>query len=438
MPGKRIEKYQLGKTLGRGTFSKVKYAIDTESNQPYAIKIVNREMIRQEKMETQMKREIAVMKLLKHRNIVKLREVLQSSKHIYIVLELVTGGELFDRIVQAKRFEESVARRYFQQLITGVHYCHSQGISHRDLKPENLLLDENDMLKISDFGLSALSSGDAEGKLLQTTCGTPNYVAPEVLKERGYDGCTADVWSCGVILYVMLAGYLPFEDKTMAGLFHKIELGRFTFPDHFSKDIKMLISQMLVVDPAKRITVQQIMSNKWFQIGYTREAEDKNQLHISAGMLDNAIEVTKEQETGAGGARAHQIAAVPAPTLSLNAFDLISKMSIGAINPLMSGVKIRRETRFIANGNADSVRRALVDRLRRMNASPSIKNNEVKCVMNLEDGDILTFSMSVDETTGGFSLVEVRRGRGRILGFNAQYRRLLQEMSSLVTSTEVL
>lgn len=135
MPLKRVEKYQLIKTLGRGTFSKVKYAIDTTTNKPYAIKIVDRKMIKKENMEAQLKREIAIMKILKHDHVVELREVLQSSKHIYIVLELVTGGELFDRIVEAERFNEDVARKFFQQLINGIQYCHAQGIAHRDLKP---------------------------------------------------------------------------------------------------------------------------------------------------------------------------------------------------------------------------------------------------------------------------------------------------------------
>jgi serine/threonine protein kinase len=176
---KRIGKYQLGDTLGRGTFSKVKYAVDTETKLPYAIKIVDRKMIRKERMEEQLKREIAIMKILKHKHVVGLREVLQSSKHIYIVLELITGGELFDRIVSLKKFDEPTARKFFQQLINGVEYCHAHGIAHRDLKPENLLLDVDDNLKISDFGLSALSTntGDGRQQLLMTTCGTPNYVA---------------------------------------------------------------------------------------------------------------------------------------------------------------------------------------------------------------------------------------------------------------------
>eukprot|EP00759_Apiculatamorpha_spiralis_P037264 PhF_6_TR37184/c2_g2_i1/m.54776 len=232
---KKIGRYELGKTLGTGNFSKVKLGVD-DSGLNWAIKIVDKAQLAKEHMEEQLKREIAVMKVLKHENIVQLREVLQTANHIYLVLELVTGGELFDRIVAAKRFDEATARRYFQQLIMGTYYCHMQGIAHRDLKPENLLLDGNDNLKISDFGLSNLQRGGPQGNgtLLQTVCGTPNYVAPEVLKEKGYNGMMADVWSCGVILFVMLAGYLPFDDPNMNHLFNKIERGDFRMAKNFS------------------------------------------------------------------------------------------------------------------------------------------------------------------------------------------------------------
>ena len=234
---KRIGKYELGRTLGTGTFSKVKHGTDTETQQVYAIKIIDKAQLAKEHMEEQLKREIAVMKLLKHDHIVQLREVLQTQKHIYLVLEIIEGGELFDRIVEAKRFDEETARKYFQQLVLGVWYCHQQGIAHRDLKPENLLLDSNDNLKISDFGLSNLQRGGGASTLLQTVCGTPNYVAPEVLKEQGYNGINADIWSCGVILFVMLAGYLPFDDNNLNALFNKIERGEFRMARHFSDPV---------------------------------------------------------------------------------------------------------------------------------------------------------------------------------------------------------
>ena len=146
----------------------------------------------------------------------------------------MSGGELFDKIVQEQRFTEEQARFYFRQLCEGVKYCHDQGICHRDLKPENLLVDDHGNLKISDFGLSAMYTGgtDAGGRaeLLHTTCGTPNYVAPEVLNDKGYDGFAADMWSMGVILYVLLAGYLPFDEPHMSALFRKIQKAEYKFP----------------------------------------------------------------------------------------------------------------------------------------------------------------------------------------------------------------
>ena len=160
-------------------------------------------------------------------NIVKLYEVLASRSKIFIVLELVTGGELFDKIVAEGKLDEANARAYFRQLLKGLKYCHSQNVCHRDLKPENLLLDANGLLKISDFGLSAMYAGsdpdEGRATLLHTTCGTPNYVAPEVLADKGYDGRAADVWSSGVILYVLMAGFLPFDEQHMSKLFAKIQ-----------------------------------------------------------------------------------------------------------------------------------------------------------------------------------------------------------------------
>ena len=225
----RLGKYQLGRTLGEGTFGTVKQAIDLETNEQVAIKILDKSKITAQRMADQIKKEIAVMMLVKQRHVVNLIEVLASRSKVFIVLELVTGGELFQK-VSVERLDELTARCYFQQLVTGLEYCHRQGVCHRDLKPENLLLDEaTGDLKISDFGLSALygssfESGDGtvSKELLHTSCGTPQYVAPEVLGEQGYDGFKADVWSCGVILYVLLAGYLPFDEPAWKTLFNKI------------------------------------------------------------------------------------------------------------------------------------------------------------------------------------------------------------------------
>eukprot|EP01042_Synura_sphagnicola_P009189 gene9189-11801_t len=270
---KKVGKYELGRSLGEGTFGKVKYAIDTETNEAVAIKILDKEKIQKQNMGNQIKKEISIMKMVKHKNIVHMVEVLASKTKIFIVLELVTGGELFDKIVQVGKLSEEQARFYFRQLIEGVEYCHKLGICHRDLKPENLLLDEHGNLKISDFGLSSLYVGDADGEgttrteLLHTTCGTPNYVAPEVLSDQGYDGKKADVWSCGVIMYVLLAGFLPFDESTIVALFAKIQSADFTYPSWFSPEVRSLIDQMLVADPLARITIANIRNHPWYTAG---------------------------------------------------------------------------------------------------------------------------------------------------------------------------
>mmetsp|Transcript_22196 Transcript_22196/g.45364 ORF Transcript_22196/g.45364 Transcript_22196/m.45364 type:complete len:236 (-) Transcript_22196:65-772(-) len=221
---KRVGNYELCETLGEGTFGKVRRAIHVITQKEYAVKCLEKQQVEKHNMGKQLKREISAMRMIKHPRIVEFHEVLASKNKVYLVLELVTGGELFELLVKERGFDESKARKLFQQLVDGVKCCHEKGICHRDLKPENLLLDENNGLKISDFGLSALHENINEAtltssKLLHTTCGSPNYVSPEVLdiEAPGYDGRKADIWSMGVILYVMVTGYLPFEEPTISG-----------------------------------------------------------------------------------------------------------------------------------------------------------------------------------------------------------------------------
>ncbi|KAJ8612384.1 hypothetical protein CTAYLR_007941 [Chrysophaeum taylorii] len=281
---KTVGKYEIGRTLGEGTFGKVKHAVNTETGEQVAIKVLDKERIQKQSMGAQIKKEISIMKQLEHPNVVKLKEVLASRTKIFIVLELVTGGELFDLIVKSGRLAEPEAKRYFRQLVDGVSYCHSQGVAHRDLKPENLLLDEHVVLKISDFGLSALYDGDqgaSRSQMLHTTCGTPNYVAPEVLQNEGYDGRIADCWSIGVILYVLLAGFLPFDEQTMSALFAKIKAADYAYPDFFSKQVVALIDKILVADPNLRATLLDVKDDPWLSAddhkknaSYQRESAD--------------------------------------------------------------------------------------------------------------------------------------------------------------------
>eukprot|EP00992_Anisonema_acinus_P013354 TRINITY_DN8693_c0_g1_i1.p1 TRINITY_DN8693_c0_g1~~TRINITY_DN8693_c0_g1_i1.p1 ORF type:complete len:437 (+),score=91.80 TRINITY_DN8693_c0_g1_i1:71-1381(+) len=430
---KKIGKYELGKTLGKGTFSKVKYGLDTENNSAWAIKIIDKQQLAKEHMEEQLKREIAIMKHLKHQHIVKLQEVLQTAKHIYIVLELVTGGELFDRIVAAKRFDENTGRKYFQQLILGVYYCHQQGIAHRDLKPENLLLDGQDRLKISDFGLSNLQRGGGDSALLQTVCGTPNYVAPEVLKEKGYNGFPADVWSCGVILFVMLAGYLPFDDPNMNALFNKIERGEFRMAKYFSSEVKDVIGKMMVVDPLKRGTLDQVVAHPWVAVGLDpanfAAVQRQGRIQPTSAETANAVNHAQESEGGAGSAPA------PAAASGLDAFDLIGRLASGSLTSLVAEKSVtRRATRFFANGTSAEIQAKLVTALTAAKANPKAKDGslEVKGFVNSAKG-LLTYHLEMLPTAlQTLSMLEIRRTRGDTLDFHDFYRKLLESLDDIV------
>eukprot|EP01065_Artemidia_motanka_P026756 TRINITY_DN31_c0_g1_i7.p1 TRINITY_DN31_c0_g1~~TRINITY_DN31_c0_g1_i7.p1 ORF type:complete len:449 (+),score=176.60 TRINITY_DN31_c0_g1_i7:82-1428(+) len=425
---KKIGKYELGKTLGTGTFSKVKLGIDTDENSQWAIKIIDKAQLAKEHMEEQLKREIAVMKLLKHQNIVQLREVLQTQKHIYLILEIITGGELFDRIVAAKKFDEKTARRYFQQLVCGVGYCHAQGIAHRDLKPENLLLDSQDVLKISDFGLSNLQRGPAGGggTLLQTVCGTPNYVAPEVLKERGYNGITADIWSCGVILFVMLAGYLPFDDPNMNALFNKIERGEYRMARHFTDPVKDIISRMLVIEPEKRITLEQIMQHPWFRIDLDESMfRQGDKVSVSKQQVDGAVSSVGEQ-TGQTDRSA------PKASAGIDAFDLMARVTQGNLDPLTSGgagstIQVNRQTRTVIAVRSgvsprDAVKSVLCCDALKGNPKDGKDPVEIKGFCNASKG-LMTYVCTVcpfiPVKGQQWCFVEMRRGRGDTLDFQS-------------------
>ncbi|KAI9159602.1 hypothetical protein LWI28_000036 [Acer negundo] len=257
-------KYDLGKLLGCGAFAKVYHARDVRSGQSVAIKVINKKKITGSNLMSNVKREITIMRRLSHRHIVRLHEVLATKTKIYFVMEFVKGGELFAKVAKG-RFSEDLGRRYFQQLISAVGYCHSRGVFHRDLKPENLLVDENGNLKVSDFGLSAVADQIRPDGLLHTLCGTPAYVAPEILTKKGYDGAKVDVWSCGVILFVLTAGYLPFNDPNLMAMYKKIYKGEFRCPKWMSSDLKRFLSRLLDTNPETRITVDQIIKDPWFK-----------------------------------------------------------------------------------------------------------------------------------------------------------------------------
>ncbi|KAJ6852069.1 CBL-interacting serine/threonine-protein kinase 14-like [Iris pallida] len=277
-------KYELGRLLGCGAFAKVYHArtlpgsnnstSSSFSSSSVAIKIINKSRLARPGLaRSNIRREVAILRRVRHQHIVRLVEVLASRTKIFFVLEFVKGGELFARLSKTGRLSEELSRRLFRQLISAVGYCHSRGVFHRDLKPENLLLDEHNNLKVSDFGLSALSADDASGPpsqqevLLHTLCGTPAYVAPEILSKKGYDGAKVDVWSCGVILFVLNAGYLPFNDSNLMNMYKKIYRGEYRIPKWTSPELRRLLSGILDTNPDTRMSVDDISRDPWFRKG---------------------------------------------------------------------------------------------------------------------------------------------------------------------------
>ncbi|KAI3446759.1 hypothetical protein Pfo_003424 [Paulownia fortunei] len=306
-------KYELGRLLGHGTFAKVYHARHLQTGKSAAMKVVGKEKVIRVGMMEQVKREISVMKMMHHPNIVELHEVMASKTKIYFAMEYVRGGELFAKIAKG-RLREEAARNYFQQLISAIDFCHSRGVYHRDLKPENLLLDEDGKLKVTDFGLSAFSDHLRQDGLLHTTCGTPAYVAPEVIGKKGYDGAKADIWSCGVILYVLLAGYLPFQDDNIC-------------PPWFSPESRKLITKMLDPNPSTRISIAKIMDSSWFKKSLLKGLRTKGEQEFAV-----------EDET-------------------LNAFHIISLSEGFDLSPLFEEKKRveKEELRFATTRPASSV-----------------------------------------------------------------------------------
>uniref|UniRef100_A0A1J3G3C9 non-specific serine/threonine protein kinase n=2 Tax=Noccaea caerulescens TaxID=107243 RepID=A0A1J3G3C9_NOCCA len=260
-----MERYEIVKDIGSGNFGVAKLVRDKSSKELFAVKFIERG----QKIDEHVQREIMNHRSLNHPNIIRFKEVLLTATHLAIVMEYAAGGELFDRICSAGRFSEDEARFFFQQLISGVSYCHSLQICHRDLKLENTLLDGSaaPRVKICDFGYSKSGVLHSQPK---TTVGTPAYIAPEVLSKKEYDGKIADVWSCGVTLYVMLVGAYPFEDPSDPKDFRKtigrILRSQYSIPDYVrvSDECKHLLSRIFVANPEKRITMEEIKNHSWF------------------------------------------------------------------------------------------------------------------------------------------------------------------------------
>lgn len=277
-----IGKYRLIKTIGKGNFAKVKLAKHVPTGREVAIKIIDKTQLNPSSLQ-KLFREVRIMKLLDHPNIVKLFEVIETEKTLYLVMEYASGGEVFDYLVAHGRMKEKEARSKFRQIISAVQYCHQKNIVHRDLKAENLLLDADMNIKIADFGFS---NEFVPGNKLDTFCGSPPYAAPELFQGKKYDGPEVDVWSLGVILYTLVSGSLPFDGQNLKELRERVLRGKYRIPFYMSTDCENLLKRFLVLNPVKRASLENIMKDRWINMGY-EERELKPYREPAKDVLDS-------------------------------------------------------------------------------------------------------------------------------------------------------
>ncbi|KAM3590357.1 uncharacterized protein V6R79_008215 [Siganus canaliculatus] len=263
-----IGNYRLLKTIGKGNFAKVKLARHVLTGKEVAVKIIDKTQLNSSSLQ-KLFREVRIMKMLNHPNIVKLFEVIETEKTLYLVMEYASGGEVFDYLVAHGRMKEKEARAKFRQIVSAVQYCHQKCIVHRDLKAENLLLDADMNIKIADFGFS---NEFTLGNKLDTFCGSPPYAAPELFQGKKYDGPEVDVWSLGVILYTLVSGSLPFDGQNLKELRERVLRGKYRIPFYMSTDCENLLKKFLILNPSKRGSLeQQIMRDRWMNVGYEEE-----------------------------------------------------------------------------------------------------------------------------------------------------------------------
>lgn len=420
--GVRLGKYELGRILGEGNFGKVKFARNTDSGQPYAIKIIDKKKIIDLNITNQIKREICALKLLRHPNVVKLHEVLASKTKIYMVLEYVTGEELFDKIASKGKLPEGEGRKLFQQLIDGVSYCHSKGVFHRDLKLENVLVDAKGNLKITDFGLSALPQQFRADGLLHTTCGSANYVAPEILANRGYNGASSDVWSCGVILYVVLIGFLPFDDRNLAVLYQKVLKGDFQKPKWLSAGAQNIIKRILDPNPKTRITMAEIKEDLWFKEGYNQAYhEDEEDGVCVDNQAFNIHELSHEEEKSSSES-----------PIRINAFQLIGMSSCLDLSGFFEKEDVsERKIRFTTNLSAKVLMEKIEDSVTEMEFRVQKKNGKMKVMQENKDHKTLgslSVIIEVFEISSSLYVVELRKCYGDASVYRQLCKKLLNDL----------
>nr|ABY58262.1 serine-threonine kinase [Persea americana]ABY58268.1 serine-threonine kinase [Persea americana]ACA65279.1 serine-threonine kinase [Persea americana]ACA65301.1 serine-threonine kinase [Persea americana]ACA65305.1 serine-threonine kinase [Persea americana] len=407
-----MQRFELGRLLGQGTFAKVYHARNLKSSQSVAIKVIDKEKVLKVGMIDQIKREIATMRLASHPNVVQLYEVMATKTKIYFVLEYVKGGELFNKVAKGK-LKEDVARKYFQQLVSAVDFCHSRGVYHRDLKPENLLLDENENLKVTDFGLSALAESKRQDGLLHTTCGTPAYVAPEVISRKGYDGAKADIWSCGVILFVLLAGYLPFHDSNLMELYRKVGKAEYKCPNWFPPEVRRLLARILDPNPNTRISIAKIKDNSWFKRGFEAKFAKGETKSKELAPLDTDAAFASS-DTGVAARKPELV-----KPQHLNAFDIISLSAGFDLSGLFEDTNCRKEARFASKQPASTIISKLEDIAKRLRLKVKKKDEGILKLEGSKEGrkGVLSIDAEIFVVNPSFHLVEVKKSSGDTLEY---------------------
>ena len=268
-----IDDYILGVQIGQGAYAIVRTGVKKANNMKFAVKTYEKTKLLDPHRKRSVQREIEILGTLRHQNIVKLFETIDTSKQLHLVLEHIGGSSLHSYLKRRpnRRLEEPEARRIFKQVLLGIEYCHHKLVTHRDIKLENILLDDSNNIKIIDFGFSTCFSHDKKVKMF---CGTPSYMAPEIVARVEYSGPPADVWALGVLLYVLLCGCYPFKAQVDKELYKKIQYGQFTIPSHVSQGARGLINRIMRVDPKKRPSVHDILKDNWIvSTDFVRQVE---------------------------------------------------------------------------------------------------------------------------------------------------------------------
>ncbi|KAJ7962760.1 Non-specific serine/threonine protein kinase [Quillaja saponaria] len=364
-------KYEIGRVLGQGNFAKVYHGRNLITNESVAIKAINKDKVKKQGMMDQITREVSVMRLVHHPNIVELKEVMATKGKVFFILEYVKGGELF-------------------------------------AKPENLLLDENGDLKVSDFGLSALPEQLRNDGLLHTQCGTPAYVAPEVLRKKGYDGSKTDIWSCGVILFVLLTGHLPFEDENVMRMYRKVFKAEYELPEGVSMDAKKLISKLLVADPAKRYSIPEIIQCPWFQNGF----DSSIAFPIQEPTFNDENPDNNNDELG-------MVQTKSLPPF-YNAFELISSLSHGFNLSSLFERQRKSHSMFTSKCSASTVLAKLKMAAKKLNLRVASTKNFSMRMQGIREGrkGKLEVTAEVFEVAPEVAVIEFSKSAGDTLEYN--------------------